>query len=57
MLVYDLERKNGLVFLLPDLLQCGLIGLCIIGNNIKECLKIFEESLNIIKSKVLFYNL
>jgi hypothetical protein len=57
MLVYDLERKNGLVFLLPDLLQCGLIGLCIIGNNLKECLKIFEESLNIIKSKVITNNL
>jgi len=52
MLVYDLERKNGVVFLLPDLLQCALIGLCAIGNNIKEALKIFEESLNILKSKI-----
>ena len=42
-LVYDLERKNGVIFLLPDLLQCGTFGLCVIGNNIKECMRIFEE--------------
>ncbi len=51
-MIFDLERKSGIVFLLPDILQCSILGLCGVGVNQRECFKIMEESLKIIKSQI-----
>ena len=40
------------MFLLPDILQCGIFGLIGIGNGQQECYNILEQSLNIIKNKI-----
>lgn len=50
MLVYDLEKRNGIVFILSDILQCGMLGLCGIGGSFKECCKLIDNSLTLIKN-------
>jgi hypothetical protein len=52
LLVYDLEKKNGIVFNLPDTLQCGMFGLCAVAENLKECIKIIDNSVTLIRSQV-----
>jgi hypothetical protein len=61
-LVYDIEKRNGIVFNLADVLQCGMIGLCGMincedkdrdkENNIYDLWKLLDGSLNLIKTQV-----
>jgi len=50
LLVYDLEKRNGIVFNLPDIIQCGMFGICGITRNKEDCYKLFESSVNLIKN-------
>lgn len=52
LLVYDLEKRNGIVFNLPDIIQCGMFGICGIARNKDECFKLFESSINLLKNIV-----
>jgi hypothetical protein len=52
MLVYDLEKKSGVVFNLPDILQCGMIGISGTSNNYRDCIKLMDNSTSLIKSLV-----
>ena len=52
LLVYDLEKANGIVFNLPDIIQCGMFGICGIAKSKQEILKMFEKSVNLLKDIV-----
>lgn len=52
MLVFDLEKRNGIVFNLPDVLQCGMLGISGIAHSYKHLWKIIDNSFNLIKSQV-----
>ena len=51
-LVYDINKSSGVIFHLPDLLQCGMFGLSGVGSTNKECYKLMEDCLALIKSNV-----
>ncbi len=53
LLIYDLEKQNGIVFNLPDIIQCGMFGICGIAKNKEEILKILEKSINLLKDIVI----
>ena len=50
LLVYDLEKRNGIAFNLPDIIQSGMFGICGIARNKEDCYKLFENSINLIKN-------
>lgn len=52
MLVFDLEKKSGIAFNLPDILQCGMIGISGVASNYKQLWKIIDNSLNLFKSQI-----
>ena len=49
LLVYDLEKQNGIVFNLPDIIQCGMFGICGLAKNKFDLMKMFEKSVNLVK--------
>ena len=51
-MVYDVEKKNGIVFNLPDIIQCSMMGICGIASNTSECVKILGKTLNLLKNNV-----
>ena len=51
-LVYDFDRSNGVLFSLPDLLQCCMFGLMGIGNHRGDLIKILEDCISLLKSNV-----
>jgi hypothetical protein len=53
LLVYDLEKQNGILFNLPDTLQCGMLGLSGISNNITGLWKLIQSSIILLKSKII----
>jgi len=53
LLIFDLEKRNGIVFNLPDIIQCGMFGICGVANDQDELLKIIESTVNLMKSKIL----
>lgn len=55
-LIYDVEKKNGIVFVLPDILQCGMLGLCFMSTeSIQDLMKFVDKSMNLIKSFITNY--
>ena len=53
LLIYDLEKRNGIVFNLPDIIQCSMFGICGIAGTQSDLLKIFERTMNLLKNKIL----
>jgi hypothetical protein len=53
LLIFDLEKRNGIVFNLPDIIQCGMFGICGVANDQDELLKIIELTVNLMKTKIL----
>ncbi len=53
LLIFDLEKRNGIVFNLPDIIQCSMFGICGIANDQSELLKIIENTVNLMKSRIL----
>jgi len=51
-LVFDSNKSSGILWSIPDLLQCGIFGLSGIGNTHKECIKLLDDSISLIKSNV-----
>jgi hypothetical protein len=51
-LIFDIEKKNGIIFNLPDIIQSGMIGLCIIGNSAKEVNGLLKNSLELLKLQI-----
>lgn len=52
LLVFDLEKHTGVVFNLPDILQCSMLGICGVTNSFKDCLQLIDSSINLIKGLV-----
>jgi hypothetical protein len=52
-LIYDIEKGNGIVFNLPDIIQCSMFGVCGIANSHEELLKILERTVNLMKNRIL----
>jgi hypothetical protein len=52
LLVFDLEKKNGILFNLPDILQCGMIGISGIANTYRDLWKLLDNSLNLLKTQI-----
>jgi len=52
MLVFDLEKRNGILFNLPDILQCGMIGISGIAGDYVELWKILDKSLSHLKTQI-----
>ena len=50
LLVYDMEKRNGIIFNLPDIIQCGMFGICGIARSRDDCFKLFENSIHLVKS-------
>lgn len=48
-LIYDLEKKRGIIFSISDIIQSGILGIFGLGGDMKSCLTILEESLNTFK--------
>ena len=51
-LIYDIEKKNGIVFNLPDIIQGCMIGILAIGNNFKTACNFIKGSLDLIKLQI-----
>jgi hypothetical protein len=51
-IVFDLEKRNGVLFNLPDILQCGMIGISGLSSNFKSLLKLIDNSISIIRNEV-----
>ena len=49
LLVFDLEKSNGIILSLPDIIQCGMFGICGIAKSKVELMKILEKCVNLIK--------
>ena len=52
LLVYDLEKQNGILFNLPDTLQCGMLGLSAVSSTTLGLWKLIESSIVLLKSQV-----
>jgi hypothetical protein len=52
LLIFDLEKRTGIVFNLPDILQCGMLGISGIAHSEKEIWKFLDNSVNLLKRKV-----
>ncbi len=50
LLVFDLEKRNGIVFNLPDIIQCGMFGICGIAKKKEDLFKLLESSINLVKN-------
>ncbi len=50
LLVYDIDKRNGIVFNLPDIIQCGMFGICGIARNKEDCYKLFDNTINLVKN-------
>lgn len=53
LLIFDLDKKNGIVFNLPDIIQCGMFGICGVANDQEDLVKIMESTINLMKNKIL----
>ncbi len=51
-LIYDIEKKNGIIFNLPDIIQGCMIGILAIGNNFKTACNFIKGSLELIKLQI-----
>lgn len=52
LIVYDLEKNNGILLNLPDIIQCGMFGICGITRSRADLMKILEKSINLVKDIV-----
>ena len=53
LLIFDIEKRNGIMFNLPDIIQCAMFGICGIANNQDELVKIIENTVNLMKNRIL----
>lgn len=49
-LIYDMDKKIGVVFNIPDVIQSGIIGLLGVSDGQKEVLQLIEESAEALNS-------
>jgi hypothetical protein len=52
LLIFDIEKNNGIVFNLPDIIQCSMFGICGIANTQIELMSIFEKTVYLLKNKI-----
>lgn len=52
-MVYDIEKTNGIVFNLTDVLQCGMFGICGISSSFRELCKLMDTSINILRNQII----
>lgn len=53
LLIFDLEKRNGIVFNLPDIIQCAMFGICGVANDQDELMKIIESTVGLMKNRIL----
>jgi hypothetical protein len=51
-LIYDIEKRNGIIFNLPDIIQSGMIGLCAIGSSHKQINTLLKNSIELLKLQI-----
>jgi hypothetical protein len=51
-LIYDVEKRNGIIFNLPDIIQSGMIGLCAIASSQKHINILVKSSLELLKLQI-----
>ena len=44
-LIYDMDKKSGIIFNIPDVIQAGMIGLMGVSNSHKDSLQLMEDSI------------
>ncbi len=49
-LVFNVESISGAIFTLPDVLQCGMLGVSGISDDFNGCIKLIEDSVSLLKS-------
>ena len=49
-LIYDIDKSNGIIFSISDIIQSGIIGIFGISNNYRFCLQLLEDSVSTFKS-------
>lgn len=49
-LIYDLDKKKGIIFSISDIIQAGIIGIFGTSESNRSCLQILEETLSTLKS-------
>lgn len=52
LLVFDLEKRNGIIFNLPDVIQCGMIGVSGLTSNLMDLCKLIDNSISLLRSLV-----
>lgn len=53
LLIFDIQKKNGIVFNLPDVLQSGILGISGISHGERELWKFIENSFNLLKNRII----
>jgi hypothetical protein len=51
-LIYDVEKRNGIIFNLPDIIQSGMIGLCAIASSSKQVNSLLKSSIELLKLQI-----
>lgn len=52
-LVFNVEEKNGIIFNLSDVLQCGMIGISGINESFRGCMRLMENAAYLFRSQLL----
>ncbi len=52
MLVFDLVKRSGVLFNLPDILQCGMMGISGVANEYRDLWKLLDNSMSLLKAQI-----
>jgi hypothetical protein len=52
-LVYNVETKCGVIFNLPDVLQCGMFGVSGIYQEFRGCMRLLESTIGLIRTQLM----
>jgi len=52
-LVYNVETKSGVIFNLPDVLQCGMFGVLGINPDFRGCMRLLEGTIGSIRTQLM----
>lgn len=51
-LIFDIEKRNGVVLILPDVVESSMIGICGIANNKEELGNICKKTLSLFNNQI-----
>lgn len=53
LIIYDMEKRNGIVFNLADIIQCSMFGICGLAKTQEELIKLLESTINLMKNRII----